>query len=187
MNGCTVDDQSWNVHVENWKLIPPHGFMASLVLHTMWSVIYNLGVHRSILALTCQVIFILAAPSVCTFWNPSDCEHKWREWQLKSPFVCTLFQDSKWVEEKQLFLQRNQVLLEKVWFNLINLTFIKTEFSACPELTIKGWRPGHCPAKGLASTSVLSKHFTQSSFAPLVRICPKLHHITVLKQLTSGF
>lgn len=142
--------------------------------------------HFSV-SLTCRVIFIWAAPSVCTYWNPSDCEHKWREWQLKPLFVCTLFQDSKWVEEKQLFLQRNQVLLEKVWFNLIDLTFIKTEFSACPGLTIKGWRPGHCPAKGLASTSVLSKHFTQSSFAPLVRIYPKLHHITVLKQLTVGF
>lgn len=42
--------------------------------------------------------------------------------------ICAFCQDSKWVEEKQLFLQRNQELLEKVQlFFCFIFTFINIE------------------------------------------------------------
>lgn len=38
--------------------------------------------------------------------------------------VSVLDQDSKWVEEKQLFLRRNQELLEKVRLNVLHKMFV---------------------------------------------------------------
>lgn len=51
-----------------------------------------------------------------------------------TPFVCALCQDSKWVEEKQLFLRRNQELFEKVRLSL--LLSNQHQFSACLVLTV---------------------------------------------------
>lgn len=86
------------------------------------------------------------------------------------------------MEEKQLFLQRNQELLEKVQFTF-DFTFINTEalvlsLSRVHYLVFEV----HCPAKGLASTSVLTKCFTHSLFANLllglefVQIADYLYH-----------
>lgn len=63
------------------------------------------------------------------------------------------------MEEKQLFLQRNQELLEKVQFTFdftfINMKAVVLSLSRvhCQVFEPQSWVDVHCPAKGLASTS----------------------------------